>query len=486
MRGSDQACSTPPRLESRAQGSASVAESPRATPVTVRSRNRRPLRSVPAGRGEGPLDQSPESASTAVDDAIAGGSRLFALRGCQYFLFFVASLAVARALGPELRAQYALSFAVSGGVWTLIHLSLDGAALRILGRREASLVDVSRVLSAALLVLGTLGLGLTVAFGTLWREPLLAGASLTAIVLAGLMVPVSLAQQLTSGLLARVGALRAYGWASAVCAALVLAFDLILIATSSLTPASAIGAVVLGGLILDVALLVALGRHVGGVGLLPGGRRRVAITMVRAGAVLHPAAIAVFLTRRVDLFLVSLLASDEEVGQYSVAATLAEIMLLAAWTLSHAAAKTQTDAEPTVAAHYTAEFLRRSWILVAAGAALLAAVAYPAIVGLYGTEWTGSVLPFVILCFGTIAFALEQPARVLLQRLASPSILILPAGIGALVNVALNVALIPLLGITGAALASLIAYWLYALLILRRFAHETGLRMRSLFLRSGG
>ena len=430
-----------------------------------------------------PPPEQLDVAPGAVADAMVGGSRLLALRASQYFFLFVASLVIARALGPELRAQYALPLALSGAVWTLTHLSLDSAALRALGRREASLIEVTKVLSASILVLGCLGAAMALAIGSIWQGPLLAGASASAILLGALMVPVSLAQQLTSTLLARVGALRAFGWASAISAALVLVLDLILIATSTVTPATAIGAIVAGGLVLDLALLVALSKHTGARGVLPGGSLRVVRLMVRAGLALHPAAIALFLIRRIDIFLVSLLASNRAVGLYSLAATLAEIMLLAAWTLVHAASKTQTDAEPDAAARYTSEFLRQSWILVAAAAGVLAAVSYPAITVLYGREWAGSVVPFVILCFGSVAFAIEKPARALLARVARPSIVVVPAVVGAAVNVVLNLALIPTFGITGAAVASLIAYWLYALLILRRFGQATGLPMSSVFRR---
>jgi len=52
------------------------------------------------------------------------------LRLAQYGLLFVSALLVARALGPEDRARYALPLALAAGVASLLHLSLEGARRR--------------------------------------------------------------------------------------------------------------------------------------------------------------------------------------------------------------------------------------------------------------------------------------------------------------------------------------------------------------------
>ena len=401
-------------------------------------------------------------------------------------MLFLSGLVVARALGPALRAEYALPLVLANCLWALVNLSLDTAAGRLLGRREASLVEVSRVMSSATLSLGALGAALTLAVGLLTRNELLTGASATAVGLSALMVPLSIGvQQMGTGLLVRLGALRAYGWASAVSGATVLALVTALAAAEALTPERAIAAVVIGSALLALMLAVALARHTGVRGLIPGGSRRVMASMLGAGATLHLAWVAMFLNLRIDLFFVSALTNAHETGLYSLSVSLAEIMFLASWTIVHSAAQTQTEAEAGVAARYTLEFVRQSWIFVALSAVVVAVVAYPVIVLVYGSEWTGSVLPFVILSFAAAAFSLEAPVRILLARVARPSVVLVPAFAGLATNVVLNFALVPTLGISGAAIASLVSYWLYAVLLLARFRRVTQLSLRSILRRPG-
>lgn len=430
----------------------------------------------------------PAAPSTSVSDPLAvsgsltAGSRLLALRLSQYVTLFLAGLVVARALGPELRAQYALPLLLANAVWALVNLSLDTAAGRLLARREATLTELSRLLMAATLVLGTFGCAVTIVFGLLTRDWLLSGASTTAVLLAALMVPLSLSvQQLGTGLLVRVGALRAYGWASASSGVLTLVLVVAIVAVARLTPERGIVVVVVTTFVLAVSLLAILSRYTGAIGLLPGGSRAVASQMFRAGLSLHVAWVAVFLSLRIDVFIVSALTDARQTGLYSLSTSLAEIMFLASWTIVHSAAQTQTEAEPGVAARYTLEFMRQSWSLVMVLAILISCAAYPLIVVLYGAEWSGAVLPFVILSFAAVAFSLEAPVRVLLARIAQPSVIIIPALCGMTVNIALNLVLIPALGISGAALASLTSYWLYAVLLLVRFGRTTGLPVRSAF-----
>ena len=418
--------------------------------------------------------------------AIAGGGRLLALRVSQYLMLFLSGLVVARALGPALRAEYVLPLVLANCLWAVVNLSLDTAAGRLLGRREASLVEVSRVLATATLGLGAVGAVATLAVGLLTRNELLTGASVTSVGLAALMVPLSVGvQQMGTGLLVRVGALRAYGWASAVSGATVLVLVTALAAASALTPERAIAAVVIGSVLLAFLLALALARHTGLRGLLPGGSRRVMAMMLSAGATLHLAWVAMFLNLRIDLFFVSALTTARETGLYSLSVSLAEIMFLASWTIVHSAAQMQTEADAGVAARYTLEFVGQSLIFVAVSAAVVAVVAYPVIVVVYGQEWSGSVLPFAILSFAAAAFSLEAPVRTLLARVARPSVVLVPAFAGLGSNVALNFALVPALGISGAALASLASYWLYAVLLLLRFRTVTQLSLRTLLRRPG-
>ena len=433
-----------------------------------------PVVATPAG---------PPDEPGAPTRALRRGLLLALLRGSQYLLLFVAGVVVARELGPELRAQYALSLALGSGVWILINLSLPEAAGRLLARREASLAQLARILYAASLVLGVLGMTVVVAIGMLARGSFLEHASTTAIVLGGLIVPLTLVQQVSVGLLTRVGAFGAYGWSCALTGLMQLALVVLLAVTLALTPEYALAVAVLALAIRAIALAVAVARHtaIGAVGLTPDGSRGIVWRLLKIGLTLHPAYIALALTLRLDLFLVSALSDSRAVGLYSLATSLAEILFLVSWTMTESALRTQTEADEAAAARYTLWVSRQVLSVTLPAAVVVSLLAYPLIAGLYGREWIGSVVPLIILTCAAVAFSLEGPIRVMMIRIAPPSTIAFAAGIGTAVNVALNLALIPVLGISGAALASVASYWLYLCLLLLAFRRATGLSVRPIF-----
>ncbi|MEJ7785292.1 MAG: polysaccharide biosynthesis C-terminal domain-containing protein [Solirubrobacteraceae bacterium] len=411
------------------------------------------------------------------------GLLLAMLRSSQFVFLFLSGVVVARALGPELRAEYALTFALGSATWVLIHLSLPEAAGRLLARREASLTELSPILYGASLVLGALGLLAVLFIGVLARASLLQNASTGAIVLGAMIVPLMLVQQMSVGLLTRLGALTAYGWVSAGTGLLQLGLVVLLAASGPLTPENALAAAVVALSARAIAMAIAVARYTGVRGLIPGGSPQLVWRVLKIGLIVHPAYVALALTLRIDLFLVSVLSDARAVGLYSLAASLAEILFLVSWTMTESALKTQTEAGESAAARYTLWVARQVLAITVICAAVVALVAYPMVYVVYGNEWVASVPPLLILTCASVAIALEGPIRIMMIRMVAPSVIAYAAGTGIVVNVLLNLLLIPRLGINGAALASVVSYWLYLWLLLRSFHKATALSVRPIFQR---
>ena len=195
-------------------------------------------------------------------DAFRSGGRLLALRAGQYASLFVCSIIVARALGPPERAEYALVLSLAAIVWMMISAGLDSAASRILGRREGSLRTL-RLLSAAALVLGAIGMAFTFGVGLLLQDSVLQGASVLSIALGAATVPCLLVTQYSSALLFRMGALSSYGRVVVIAGLLQLA---LLAATVSITDLTAQSALVIA--------LVVSAEHCGWLGRRAGAGRR--------------------------------------------------------------------------------------------------------------------------------------------------------------------------------------------------------------------
>ena len=97
-----------------------------------------------------------------------------------------------------------------------------------------------------------------------------------------------------------------------------------------------------------------------------------------------------------------------------------------------------------------------STYLTANGAVLLALLAAP-LLGLFGAEFTAAAPLVAMLSFGIVLSCALGPGEDVLNMLGEERLCSLGFAVALLVNVALNFALIPLLGLSGAAIATVIA-----------------------------
>jgi len=178
----------------------------------------------------------------------------------------------------------------------------------------------------------------------------------------------------------------------------------------------------------------------------------------------HVAAVILLVIMRADLFLVKvLLADDAQVGLYSRATQVAEVifyfMLAAENVLFPRLSGLAPRDIPTAAAVLCRRALLAGAILVAAFELLSRwLILIP-----FGDEFAGSIAPLRILLPAVLAIGLARALFSVfnaLQRPWPPAVL---AAVGLTVMIVLDFAWIPERGIEGAALASLVAYFLVAL-----------------------
>ena len=409
--------------------------------------------------------------STAqVQARVPGGARLVALRLFQYTALFGSNVLVARALGPSERAQYALPIALMAVVFVIVELSIEHSSGRALARRQASLGELFGVASVLSAGCGLAGAALCCLIGLLAADQLLAGTSFLAVALAAASLPLALAAKDFGGLLLRVGRFGAFGVVNAASGAVQLAGVAGFLAGPGLTVERALAVLLASNAVLAAGSVVCLAQELRRrdheIALPP---RAVFTRLLRDGVILQGAAIGLFLMFRIDLLIVAVLTNAKETGLYSLATSLAEILFVTAAALAQLTLPRLTEDPPDLAARFVAIFTRRIVTVSAVGAAVLAAVSYPTIVVLYGHEWKGSVVPLVILAVAAVAITLAWSVYGYLVRegrLRDISVITL----GSLAaNIVLNLMLIPLIGIIGAALASLVTYWALGLLLALRF-----------------
>jgi len=183
-------------------------------------------------------------------------------------------------------------------------------------------------------------------------------------------------------------------------------------------------------------------------------------SLLRDSMPLLMAGIAVFIYMRIDQFMIASLLNSRQVGLYSSVVTLSEIPLILPALLLRGALPTltrQSALDPALRDRTLAKLMRHVFYLHLAGAIVLLLVAQPLIRALYGEPFAEAAgafrlqvlaAPFVAL--GVLSSAwlvLEHRTRHALRRTI----------IGAIANILLNLAFIPRFGISGAAAATLIA-----------------------------
>jgi O-antigen/teichoic acid export membrane protein len=182
---------------------------------------------------------------------------------------------------------------------------------------------------------------------------------------------------------------------------------------------------------------------------------------------------------RLSLLLVGAFLSAHQAGLFSLSLTLMSSVLLGSQALSISAIHHQYAYAEEDAAEFTLDFTRQTVLLSILTIMVMAAVAYPFIILLYGSAFAGSVIPFVILLTVCVAISIENPCRVLLVRIASPLLTSAIVSSVIVANAVLTIALIQVFGIVGAAIAAMLSYWALAVAMLRVVTRRTGHAMRT-------
>ena len=167
--------------------------------------------------------------------------------------------------------------------------------------------------------------------------------------------------------------------------------------------------------------------------------------------------------------------SSAEVGLYAAAMRLIEasLFLPSAFTAAMLPLLARGDGLGGLAGS-TARGVKALTVIVLPVATGLVVFAEPIITTLYGDDFSGGVTPLRLLGASVMLFGLNAYASTVLVAADRPSSVTRPLLLVAVGNVALNVALIPWLEATGAAVAGLVSSLLLAVLTLRQVARYVG------------
>jgi O-antigen/teichoic acid export membrane protein len=189
------------------------------------------------------------------------------------------------------------------------------------------------------------------------------------------------------------------------------------------------------------------------------------------------------LNYRVDLIVVAALAPLADVGRYSVAIAVAESITIFSRAVVTGAQPHIISATVSEASRLTVRTIRHSVLLLVVAGLLLLASTPLLLTPVFGEQFEGIWLPLACILPGILALGgvTEMVLPFLLIRLERSREYLLAAVGAMLINLALAVALVPAIGLVGAAISTSVSYACGAIYLVTRFrALGDSVRVRDL------
>lgn len=205
--------------------------------------------------------------------------------------------------------------------------------------------------------------------------------------------------------------------------------------------------------------------------------------MFRKGIIFAIALFVLQLNYKVDIIFLENMVGSHDLGLYSVGVTLGELI----WQLPAAigvvlfarSANSKTDQE---ASNRSATLLRLSWIPLIIGSIIFWIVAPLMVEILYGAEFIEAGGVIRVLLPGIVLMVLFKILNSDLAGRGRPLFALKIYLVTLIINVVLNIILIPIYGIYGAAFASSTSYTVGALIFSVAYHRHTGLPYKDLFI----
>lgn len=373
---------------------------------------------------------------------------------------FATAVVIARVLGPTGRGFYAVAATVGALGVQFGNLGLHASNTYYVAKDRALLPaligNTLAVVFVACVVAALSGIALSI-----W--PQFSPIHGTLLTLALASIPVSLAYQLTQGLLLGVNEVRAFN--NLECGGKLLALVLVCILTVAHSGSVELffGVTLLSVVATFLWALLRLRRDSTDP---PMPSLAVFRQSIGIGTRAYIIAFFGFLLLRIDLLMVKYLLGPTEAGYYSVSQVLAEnammfpvvVGLLLFPKLSAIKEKEEKLQLATKAVLVTAALMLPVVVIAALVAAPIISIAF-------GRNFLPAVSPFVWLMPGTYFLGIETVMVQLLNSEGYPSIIVLAWIADTLINIAVNLWAIRRYGIAGASAASSVCYFLIFLIV---------------------
>ena len=372
---------------------------------------------------------------------------------------------LARSLGPHGQGSYALALLLPSLITTFTNVGLAQGTVYQLARRSHALLEAVRGSLALAILVGLAGYA--IALLILAARPLLpadpfAGVATTVLVLGALTAATAMLQSVLVAVLQGIEDFLAFNAAILFSQLMTLGCMVVAVPILDLGVVGAVSASVVAQLISVVAVLIFVvmrvrhREHAAGADIGLSYNRAV----LRYGARAYLSNVVGYLNYRADTLVIAVFLDPAAVGLYVIAYQLVERL----WLLSQGVGAVLL---PRVSALYREKDAQRSltpivarhvlWLSIVA--AVVVFVVAPFFVPLvFGSRYEPAVLPLQVLLPGVLLFNVSRTLANDIAGRGRPELNAFQDIVTLIINIALNVLLVPPLGILGAAIASTISY----------------------------
>jgi O-antigen/teichoic acid export membrane protein len=391
----------------------------------------------------------------------------------------VSGVILARWLGPYDRGILALVLLVPSTVLTLVKLGVSQATVYYINRKEASVDQVASNSVMLAVILGVVSSAAVWALRGNLLEQILSGVPAWALALALLRVPLLLLDNYLYSVLQATGRFGVYNRRLLQSEALRLVLVVLLVMVLNLGLAAAvaiytlIGFVNIGWLMLTMRQTIHFSLHID---------RYLLRQMLSFGVRSYVQIAVAHLLLRIDVYMVKYFLGPEQTAFYALALHFTELVLEVPQAIGLVLYPRLASLAEEEIHRLTAQTCRRT-LMVTVPAAVAMALVGPWMITLwYGVPYApaGAPLPWAAVGVAMMAIFVivtrDFTSRGK-QRVNTA------AGILALVvNIALNLTMIPRYGIVGAAMATAIAYTGACVILIGFFRAESGLSLTTVLL----
>jgi O-antigen/teichoic acid export membrane protein len=368
----------------------------------------------------------------------------------------ITSVVIARILGPEGRGLYGVAMAIGAIVIQFMLLGLNTSNTYYVAKNRELLAPLLGNTIVASFVLGSISvLIIGVVF---YIQPNWAPIEGLLLVFSLIWIPFGMFYLLLQRLIIGIYEVRIYNKVELINSILIICFVGILIFSANISVEGVFSA---GLVSMILSILWILWKLMSKLNKFPRPSFTLFKESIRYGLKAYIAAFFMFIVLKVDLLMVKYILDAEQAGYYSIAAAMADMVSMLPVVVG-------TVLFPKLSAMdnkyekwlFAKKVIIGTAFIMAISVSFASLLAEPAVKLLFGLEFIHSVPAFVWLMPGIFMLSINTIFMIYFASIGMPIITIYSPGVAAIVNLALNMKLIPFLGIVGASISSTISYGL--------------------------